>query len=226
MAYAPHLKITCSGVFADGTDESTVYEIWATSIKASPQIAAPLSQTDLKTYVSEIGPPIEALFKGTATGVDAITDQGVYLQRVLAANIDSMGKVVPNSEFLDYSGAHSAAAISTIPPVNCLVCSFNSAKTRAPGKWSRMFLPDRSMCTTSTGWVVSTIADNVRDWGAAFLDAVANTSGTVQAIPVVASGVDATNSPIVEVRVGNRTDLVQRRHNAQSETYSSVAWTP
>lgn len=224
MVYAPHIKMTLSGVFASSSDEGKVDEIFATSLNLDPGGTGNLPDADLQTYLSEIQSGMADLWTGSGTQGKVLFDAGVYLQQLKVANIAATGKVVPYSAYHNYTGVHHTGALSDIPPVNCLALSFNSNQPRPPGKWGRMFLPNRYLCATGTGWVTSTVQDAIRRWGQDLLTLVQNSGGTHAMTPVVASAVTVTNYPVTSVLVGSRTDLISRRHNKQSETYSVLPW--
>nr|CRY97259.1 hypothetical protein [uncultured prokaryote] len=225
MAYKPHTLVAFGGTLKDGG----LNEIWQVGIRVvqpagSGAPTEPL--TDPAAYMEGI-----SLVLGDWYGGSVLHTSEATLDWLKVNNIGADGKYSDpsSSNVYDYSPKITPTGDALYPNVLCTAYSWLTDVARGPGRTGRIYLPNNAAALATPGGMLL----NAGSPGAmltdalALLDVINNTASPdtgEPAQPVVASKVNATNSNITSVRIGNVLDMQRRRKNKLVESYTAGAW--
>lgn len=218
MAYRPHTLVAFGGAL---TEVSSRDEIWECTMR----VIAPGGSTlplggAAEGYMNEIAAPLAAWFSDT----DNHMADGSTLAWLKVNNIGADGKYSDSGTNVhDYNPVVAAGVGQSVPSFLSLALSWTTARTRPPGAFGRIYPPNYTYPATGSA-VSAAYQAMARDTAVALLDVIRNCGGDLQALPVIASRANATNTEINGVRVGNVYDYQSRRKNAVRETYAAQAW--
>jgi hypothetical protein len=223
MAFAPHYRVSFGGPLYGG-DNATPQEIWQCNVNVVPGAGGSI---DEDTYLSQIKTPLTNWFKSADSGNSVYAGLGW----IKCNHIGADGKYTDatSTHVIDLTPVVHGGVSPVNPDIMSVVTSWGTAKVRGPGSKGRIYLPNQTY-GDSVGMTIP-VADQNKAVaaGVALLkvlnnadDTVGNPAGTqVVATPVIASNVNATNTDIVLVRVGDVKDVQRRRKDAIKETYQS-----
>lgn len=231
MTFRPHTLVTFGGQLGYN-GAVTAIDRWQCGIRVATDLGAgglgPMPALD--QYMGLVGPAIKSVFT-TGSGSYAAAASDCSLDFVKCANVDVDGKYMADnlSPQLYTTGLPVSGASGRVgTPMQALKLTWVTARSRGRGHIGGIYMPFIGY----SGWNTSTISaaaqTSYRDWGKAFLAAVHQTTpaDNQTAIPVIASRLDASLTPITGVKVGNVIDVQRRRKEQVVETYSAVAVFP
>nr|CRY96089.1 hypothetical protein [uncultured prokaryote] len=215
--YAPHIAVVIGGNLVSEVQ----VEIWQCTINVLPASGAVLD-FDTDGYLLSIQAALQTWWEypGYKNGNTAT----LTFVKANAIGADGHYESSTETSFYDYSPATAGGGAIVHPDILCSVTSWTTDKARGPGSKGRIYLPnqwgDGAHMTIS-----SADQSGIMDAGKGLLHVLQNTAvPAVQTVPVVASGVNATNTPITGVAAGNVLDVQRRRKNALVETYTHAEW--
>lgn len=215
--YAPHIAV----VFGGALTSEVQPEIWQCTVNVVPA-SGDVADFDCDGYLFAIQAPLQTWWEypGHKNGNTAT------LSFIKANPIGPSGHYLSStdSHFYDYSPPTAGGGAIVHPDILCSVTTWTTAKQRGPGSKGRIYLPNQ--WGNSTGMTISAADQaNLMSTGKGLLTALQNTAvPAVQVVPVVASGVNATNTPINGVAAGNILDVQRRRKDALTEQYLHAEW--
>ena len=220
MPYAPHTRFTMSGSLQD-PGATSPDEIWACSINL-----VPLAGLDVPNdvYLETIAGPLLAWFKDQANNMW----NGARLLTLKANSINAAGHYAdPTGTFFhDYVGGdtNTGGAPGTGPMTTSVAYTWTTAIHRGPGTHGRIFPPNNTYAPVDGEYLAPqhTAAATAAAKRLLTIVSMPSDPGGSRFTPVVASGVNATNTTITGVAVGSRKDTQRRRSNALKETYASL----
>lgn len=220
MAYAPFSRFVMGGTTDPGTGVQE--EIWACTISVLNFDGGVGPILDPETYLQEVKTPIATWF---ASGAAKNSNKSL-LTYIKCNAISADGTYTdPSHSFrYDYPSPAVGTAAPNAPGIISVCMSWTTDKTRGPGSKGRIFPPNSAAASVGTLLIGGTVQTNLVLSAKELLNAVANSTGTQPGVPVVASNVNATNTPITGVRVGNVCDVQRRRKNELTETYAADIW--
>jgi len=218
MAYQPHTKVSFGGGLGGGGGQD---EIWNCNVNVTSIEGGPLGN-DQVAYMAEIAVNLGNWFHGAPYGMST----SATLQYVKVNDIAASGLYADagNTNRYDYSPYVLGGAAALQAPILGLCFSWTTAKGRGPGHRGRIFPPNFTYGTAGQMDVGVNDTGGAASSGKVLLSLLANPNGTIHAVPVVSSKVNATNTVITGVAVGNILDVQRRRKNALIETYSSLVF--
>lgn len=227
MVYKPHTLIA----FGGGLQEVSGFdEIWECTIRA---VAAPggvpngnpLDEAGIDQYMEHMAPLVSAWFSSAG----AHNSSQVKLQWLKVNNIGADGRYTGDTTHVhDYTGTITGSSTPIGPSFLSIALSWTTARNRPPAAFGRIYPPNNTIApAVGTSAITSSDQTALATAAGSLLAAVANRSGVIYAMPVIASAVGAgRNEPITGIRVGNVYDVQRRRKNAVRETYASMGWAP
>lgn len=220
MVYKPHTLVAFGGDL--GLDWSATVpgpEIWECTVRIVDSVAgAPLS--DPAGYMANLHAAL-----GTWFTTQSLCGVGTGLRWLKVNNIGADGKYVDktNTNVFDYAPALNGTQAQPLPYILGFVTTWRTARTRPPGAFGRIYLPNATTDTNGGVTISDIAAGSYADAGVSLLHVLRDAGDSVPAIPVVASRVDASNTPITHVAVGNVVDVQRRRKDAIPEAYQTRA---
>jgi hypothetical protein len=121
----------------------------------------------------------------------------------------------------DYSGAIAGGLAPIFPDILTCCWSWRTAKTRGPGSHGRIYPPNNTV--GSSNQMNLGTDDRARHLVAAqnlFHLLSVGDGDLAEMTQVIASKVNATNTPITEIWVGSILDVQRRRKDAETEVYT------
>jgi len=214
MAYAPHVRVQFGGTITNAGEPN---EVWSCSVNVTPA-----SGFQILAYMDEMAPELLAWFRS----VNSHCASNASLDYLKVNAIGPDGKYVDptTTNVHDYSAPNSGGEPPIWPSILTVVTSWRTELQRGPGSRGRIYLPNWTHGSASTIVLSVTDQENYLNAGLALLDVIANTPGGHHAVPVIASNVNATNTPITRVEVGNIVDVQRRRKDAYTEVYVASDW--
>ena len=218
MSFAPHSRVSFGGKLKD-LDATGFNEIWQCNISViNATLGAGFNNG---TYLTEMAPALRTWFGNAASHISS----GATLEYVKCNAITADGKYADqnNTNVFDYQGDFMQGGYTAVNPDIISVCTtWRTSKARGPGSHGRIYLPNNTY-GTATGMKIS--ADEqvaACQAGKSLLDVIENTAQSTPVFAVVASKVNATNTRITTVQVGNVKDVQRRRKDALKEVYSAL----
>ena len=220
MAYSPHIRVTFGGTLDDAVTQLPT-EIWACTVNVIPAVGTP-ANFDSDGYLADVAPALGAWFSNSASYISSLA----LLTYVKANAIGANGHYASEtqSHVFDYDLGARGDSGPKNPDIISICTTWDTAIKRGPGSHGRVFLPNPCYGTNTSITITPTDQANAVAAGKALLTALAGTVPATIVYPVVASGVNATNSLITGVRVGSVKDVQRRRKDALKETYVSANW--
>lgn len=217
MAYKAHTLIAFGGSLSEVT---TGDEIWECTIRAISPGGSELPLSDPGGYMDQIAGDLASWFSDS----DNNMANGTTLAWLKVNNIGPDGRYSGGATNVhDYTPAIEAGVGQSVPSFCSLAFSWTTNRKRPPGAFGRIYPPNYTYpCIGSA--ISGVYQAKALATAVALLDVIRACSHDLQAIPVIASRVNATNTEITGVRVGNVYDYQSRRKNAVRETYTAQAW--
>lgn len=219
MAYAPHTRVSFGGSLENGT---VFDEIWNCNVNViTPDIGGGPLENPID-YLAEIAPNLAVWFGAAASNISS----RARLEYVKANSIGANGKYSDalNSNQFDFDTFTIGHIDPIWPGIISIVTSWRTSATRGPGSKGRVYLPNGTVGTAINLILDAGSQASYVTAGKNLLTVLRNNGGDNEALPVVASGVAATNRAIVAVAVGSVIDVQRRRKNALTETYVQSDW--
>lgn len=148
-----------------------------------------------------------------------------HLDWVKVNNIDVNGKYLggPSSGHTFLYGASPGIGVKVpgVPYILCGAVSWKTASNNKRGLNGRVYLP---LAFASNAFPIMSVGEqqSLRDFGTSLLTLLARAN--FHATPVVASRVDSSLHPIIQVRAGNVMDVQRRRKDRITESYIQANW--
>lgn len=225
MAYAPHTLVAFGGRLTEVTANDEVWECTVRGMSAAggSPLNAPIDESGLDQYLSEIAAPLSAWFSA------ATSHHGGTLEWVKANNIGADGKYTsPTTHVHDYAPVVAGAATGS-PTFLSIAISWRTGRTRPPGAHGRIYPPNYPVgANVGTSVVPASTVTQLVSAGQSLLTLLANrvNADHIWFAPEIVSKINAVHEPITAVFVGNVMDVQRRRKNATKETYSGGPWSP
>lgn len=217
MAFAPHSRVSFGGTLSPSGFGDTG-DIWQCNVSiVNGSIGGGF---DNGAYLEEIAGPLLAWYQAPANGLSI----GAFLRWVKCNAINADGTYFDgnNTNVHDYPGDLTrGGAQPKNPDIISIATSWRTSKARGPGSHGRIYLPNNTYGETTDITIAPPDQLKAANAGKALLQVLANGPG-ITVTPVVASKVNATNTPITRVAVGSVKDVQRRRKNAIKETYTVV----
>lgn len=226
MAYKPHTLVAFGGVLDTA---QTPGEIWQCGIRVVTTGGSGdgLPLPNPQQYADGLAPLLSSWFGLTNHRIPSVA----RLDYVKVNNIGADGKYVdPVTHIHTYSPGIPGGSVATVPSILCCVLSWSTAHTRGPGARGRIYPPNfaAAQFTPGSSRILASDITALTLSGQDLLQAIVGGGGAsdLELMPVVASRVNATNTPITGVRVGNVWDVQRRRKDAVPEAYTSLPFPP
>ena len=220
MPFAPHVRVSFGGTLTGETGYPD--EIWNCSVNGEVGPA-----WDADEYLGVIQAALLAWFRSN----DSKCSSQSTLGYVKANKIGADGKYVDQgtTHVHSYASAMTGGAGPVNPDILTTAISWGTGKARGPGSHGRIYLPNNTL-GTGIGMTVSIVEQDALVAAGVNLLQILNAGGGGNGIPghpntnpvlqpVIASRVNATNTPILSCRVGNVKDVQRRRKDAYRESY-------
>lgn len=218
MAYAPHTLFVMAGSLTD--PNSGQKDIWQCSVRGVQVDSPDRPVTDPVAFMNGIATPLATYFASADSQICAYAS----LDYIKVNNIGADGKYSDksNTNQHDYSPIIQGTGTNGHPFTESFAYSWRTTKARGPGSHGRIYLPNASQGAAGS----ATIAPAVQ---AVYLTAAqqllhilnVGDGDTAGMLPVVASNVNATNTPVTSISIGRVIDSQRRRRNALTEAYIS-----
>lgn len=214
--YAPHLRISASGVFQPGA-AGTPYEAFSYRVNLSNPTPvggqANFSETRANDYIDDT-----IAFHAS---VGARIGNSARLLLVKVANIGSNGKYLSDPRFRDVNVPGAGPNQITHAPQVALGVSLVTARRGATGR-GRFYLPLPSTIVTTAGVIQATealeVATAVQTWFANLHNIPGLDPANVPRVTIASS--KGYNSDVTGVRVGVALDTIRSRRTSLVEAYS------
>jgi hypothetical protein len=216
VVYAPHTLFVMGGVIADPSGAGE--DIWECTIRGVQVDSPDRPVTDPVAFMNGIAAPLLAWFKAPASCNVVAAALGYIKVNNIGADGKYISKTATNVH--DYPANQTGGAPATHDFSKSWAYSWSTSVARGPGKNGRIYPPNASV--GSAGSAICTSADQAKLLAAAqgLLHVLNVGDGdTAGMLPVVASKVNATNTPITGIRIGRVVDSQRRRVNALAEDY-------
>lgn len=217
MAWARHMRVTFGGNLSDLGTMAT--EIWQCNVNINP---TSLNDAFCDPYLAAIQAALKTWFITAANQISSAADL-----RYIKCNLIGVDGLYENptvTHRYDYTSIGAGGSTPTIPGDMCLAYSWSTALMRGPGSKGRIYPPNAPTTAAAGSMIASGSSISAAVTSAKALLTVLASSSTTAAVPVIASGVNASLTPITGVRVGNLFDVQRRRRNAAPEIYSASVW--
>lgn len=223
MAYAQHYRVTFGGTLAEGVN-GAIDEVWACNVNVVPAGGGTM---DEDAYLASVGPKLANWFGAGQNGMSSAA----------TLNYIKCNRVGADGKYVDRTGSHRfdlpTPRVGGRTPVNpqimttCL--SWVTVLQRGPGSHGRIYPPNNTLGDTTGELIPASDAIGQANAGVALLKILNNSSNAPSpntgtgpvARPVIASGINGTNTDITGCRVGNVKDVQRRRKNALIEVYTA-----
>lgn len=223
MATIPHVKLTMSGTFDNGSGGAAV-EIFSMSLAFAAVTGAQLSQAQLQATIADVTTGCEAWFADPLTGISVNTT----LTQVKIAQIGTNGKYVGDAVFEVVARNGGVNENGPYPSEVSYAVSLRTA-VRGPKGRGRFYVPGPTLAATS-GWRIDpTAAQGAAN--SAYHALISLDNGTIgkafvthspdpaDIFGVVVASKVAGNTPVETVQVGDVFDTIRRRRNKLRENY-------
>jgi len=218
MVYAPHVRFQMGGEL-DPLGTGAWNEVWQCTINGNG-----VGDPPEDAWLASRGPAVKTWFTDTL-------QQMSFRSRISWCKLNVIGA---DGKYTDPAHPHTIAftpgvgynSTSSVRPSFVALClSWTTANLRGPEHTGRIYVPT-GVASNSFGTDNISTADQsaMVTSGLALLTILNTTVSGWQFNPVIASKVDASNTTITGVRVGNIYDIQRRRKNKQAETYLAAAW--
>lgn len=218
-------------IVLNGTLDSNLQETWTCTLRVlsgSPGSAfAPLDDSLIDTYLSQIATPVSTWFSTATTGIPAT----VKLVEIKANNIDEFGKYEQlNTHYYTYPVPVSGGGSSSpgLDIINSIVYSWRtSTASRGPASKGRMYPPNFGYVHASgTGKITDTVRTTAWQAADAFLDAIRNQGNpTTQVAPVLIATTGGSGWNYIDrIEVDNIIDVQRRRKNQLTSSRLVGVW--
>lgn len=218
MVYRPHTLVAFGGTlaasFAGGTDDE-----WQCGIRGvqADVLADPVH--DPVAYMNGLAPNLATWFADPAS----LMSTGATLDWLKVNTIGPDGKYVDPSTVNrhDYHPPIQGAIVPIVPDILVCAWSWRTAKSRGPGSHGRIYPPNNVTGSSPSMGIGGT--DRSRHLVAAqeLMHWVGLGNGDLAEMqPVIASKVNATNTPITEIWIGSIYDVQRRRKGDEVEIYT------
>ena len=219
MAYKPHTLLVIGGTlnFAS-TDFGAKKDIWSCGIRLADSASnGPLGVGTSKN--SALNTVLTAWYAATASCMASTSTLDYFKLNDIGAD----GKYLDPGSANTFDTTDTAGGLGPqVPGFLSLAVSFRTAKTRGPGSHGRIYLPNYTFSSSGTVFVSSA---NRLSMDTSVHNLLSNIVTAIpSAVPVVASSVNATNTPIIGTRTGATYDVQRRRKNAFPESYLVTNW--
>jgi hypothetical protein len=219
MAYQPHTLITFGGTLL-ASQAGGINEIWQVTLRAVQADRLDHTLNDPAAYMNGIAAPLLTWWKLPAS----LMSSGATLDWLKVNNIGVDGKYEDqsNTNQHDYPASQFGGAAPTLPDILTVCWSWRSAKKRGPGSHGRIYLPNAT-AVPQLSMALTTAQQNQHLASAtALIHLLSIGDGDVnEAQIVIASKVNATNTPITTISIGSIIDVQRRRKDAEVEVYVS-----
>lgn len=228
MTFKRHWLLSWGGVLAGNKD------IWANNVRFTNDETG---QPD-----SVPGSTLEGMLDDFVTDIrNYMRTPGLFISAEVQCQWVKFNEIGPDGRYVDQSTTHARyltgstgnfAVINGIgtnkcPPYQSVCVTTTTAKQRGPGSKGRLFLPQCAPTLLSDGLIDPAAVASIRDASAAFYTALADEAGVdITAMrPAVVSNVGSPGPAevITGIKVGNVPDVITRRKNAITETYSAAS---
>ena len=218
--FAPHIRVSFGGT-SRSPFSSGVEEIWNCTVNCIP---TPGGTFDESGYLNGMHASLAAWFESATTYMSNLSN----LTYVKCNRINAAGHYADPTGvfFYDYPEAHPGSQAPIDPPIITTAYTWTTALKRGPGSHGRVYPPNNGLGPAGSQHINDLALPNMVAAAKQLLDAIAHTPtvGPAQLIPVVASGVNATNTPITGVSIGNIKDVQRKRKDALKESYTRATW--
>lgn len=220
MVYAPHTLIAFGGTlaasFAGGTDDE-----WQCGIRAVQldDHSSPIKNP--QGYLDAIAPHMATWFAAPAN----LMSTGATLDWI---KVNSIG---PDGKYSDPSVVHrhdftppiQGGVIPIVPDILSLCWSWRTAKTRGPGSKGRIYPPNNTTGSSPSMGVGGTDRGRHITAAQALMSIISIGDGDLaEGTAVIASKVNATNTPITEIWIGSIYDVHRTRKDDEVEIYTKA----
>jgi hypothetical protein len=219
MAFRPHTHCSFGGRLVSVGEPD---EEWNCNINVADGNGDPLATPD--TYMQAISGPLATWFGN----VNNYIWNGAKLDYLKVNNVGANGNQIDptNTNTHAYSNVQGGNGdASAMPFIMCFSYGWRSAKARGPGSHGRIYLPNNVIARQQNGGMkmTATAVQPVLDSALALVSIFDSTVPGGGVHVVIASKVNATNTPINRVVVGDVADVQRRRKNRLSEVYATSA---
>lgn len=214
MVYAPHLRLTCSGVMKLSTGPVWETFSYRVNLSLANALDTPFTPARAADYAADC-----VLFHGDSRmGISAVS----RLREVKLARIGADGKYLENPLIVatDTPGG-SPAGLQHAPQVAWCM-SLGTDRRGASGR-GRFYIPTpTALVNSADGLVEATPTTNATAGLQAFLNNLNNQAGVDGSAPkVTVSSVKGFNSDVTSCRVGRVLDTIRSRRQALQELYAA-----
>ena len=220
MAYARHTLVAWGGTLNTGSGSSTP-EIWECTVRGvqADQLEQPV--TDPVAYMQGVAPALLAWHTNAQNLQSASAD--LRWLKVNTIRPDGRYEDQANTNRHDFPAGSLGGATQVQPPIITLAWSWRTAKERGPGSHGRIYPPNGTQATPGSMILSSGQQQQQLDAAQRLLTLLQIGNGdTAAMMPCVCSRVNATNTPITDIWVGNVWDVQRRRKDALVELYSKA----
>lgn len=224
MVYKPHTLVAFGGKLlaatAGGTDE-----IWECTVRGVQLDNPDHTVNDPIGFMNGIQSPLATWFHDASNLMSTFST----LEFVKVNNIGADGKYQDPSHANthDYTPGIVGGKDPIHPDIISCCWSWRTARTRGPGSKGRIYPPNMTLGTASNMDLSSGQRDQHLAAAQRLLHIFQIGDGdTAAMLPVVASKVDASNTPITTIAVGSILDVQRRRKSAEVEIYTTGTASP
>lgn len=218
MVYAPHTLVAFGGrlnaSLAGGVDE-----IWECTVRGVQLDDHTRPVTNPQAYVDGVAGPLAAWYASVTSLMNGFSS----LDFVKANSIGPDGKYSDPSTVHrhDYTPGIGGGLTPVFPDIISCCWSWRSAKTRGPGSHGRIYPPNNTIGVSNNMALDSAARDRHLTAAQNLMHVLSVGDGDLaEMTPVIASKVNATNTPITEIWIGSILDVQRRRKSAETEIYT------
>lgn len=218
MAYAPHWRLVLGGGWIGGV--TAPGETWECSVNCDDDIVGALD-------------PVAWLAAHAASDIAGwFTNPANWMSSAAVLQYVKLNRIGADGRYTDPTHPHtfglsptSGGRGASYPPFLSVAYTWTTARFRGPGSKGRVYLPTAVQTVSPSSEFLSDL-DSANGVTSAknLLTAVHSGLAGARLVPVVASNVDASLTPITGVRVGSVIDVQRRRKNKGAEVYVASSW--
>ena len=221
MAYKQHHRVTFGGELSEYSPTAPD-EIWACNVNVTGRNA---ESFDEEAYLDAIVPHLSAWFASPEARMSNLAT----LTYVKCNQIDPDGKYsdTGHTHRRDITPKVQGAAGPVDPDIISIALSWTTGVARGPGAHGRIYPPNATVGPSGKMTVTPADAQTLATGAKNLLTLLGNADNDGPSLfPVIASKVNATNTTITGVKVGNVKDVQRRRKSAMHEVYTYLAAPP
>lgn len=218
LGYARHTLVAWGGTLDTGSGASSP-EIWECTVRGVQVDQHEQPVTDPVAYMNGLAPALLAWHRDAQNLQSSSADLRWLKVNTIRADGKYEDRSTTNRH--DFAAGSLGGASQIQPPIISLCWSWRTAKTRGPGSHGRIYPPNGTQSTPGSMMVTSQQQQQHLDAAKRLLSIIQIGNGDIAGMaPCVCSRVNATNTPITEIWIGNVWDVQRRRKDALVELYT------